>query len=73
MKLKTYKFKVLHFEASKDIMIKFKSQAVHIIRIKYWKASGRGNPPFLIPVLQKIAILGLKTKFSVIFPHTTVL
>ena len=50
-----------HFEASKDIMTKFKSQAFHIIRIKYWKASGSGNPPSLIPALQKIAILGLKT------------
>ena len=26
------------------------------------KASGSGNPPFLIPALRKIAILGLKTK-----------
>ena len=39
-------------------MIKFKSQAFHI---KYWKSSGSGNPPFLIPALRKIAILGLKT------------
>ena len=50
-----------HFEASKDIMTKFKPQALHIIKIKYCKASGSGNPPSLIPALRKIAILGLKT------------
>ena len=33
-------------------MTKFKSQALHIIRIKYWKSSGSGNPPSL----RKIAI-----------------
>ena len=58
MKLTISKFKV--FKANKDIMTKFKSQAVHIIKIIYWKASGSGNPPSLIPALQKIAILGLK-------------
>ena len=42
-------------------MIKFKSQALHIIKIKYWKVSWSGNPPSLIPTLWKIAILGLKT------------
>ena len=31
-----------HFEASEDIMTKFKSQALHIIRIKYWNAGGKG-------------------------------
>ena len=56
-----------HFEASEDIMTKFKSQALHIIRIKYWKSSGSGNPPSLIPALWKIAILGLKTKISILF------
>ena len=56
-----------HFEASEDIMTKFKSQALHTTRIKYWKASGSGNPPSFIPALQKIAILGLKTKFSILF------
>ena len=30
----------LNFEASEDIMTKFKSQGLHIIRIKYWNASG---------------------------------
>ena len=42
-------------------MAKFKSHALPFIKIKYWKASGNGNPPFLIPALQKIAILGQKT------------
>ena len=57
--------KTCYFEASKGIMTKFKSQAFHIIRIKYWKASGIGNPPSLNPVPQKI--LGLKMKFYVLF------
>ena len=62
MKLKTSNFKKsYHFEASKDIMTKFKSQAVH------WKASGSGNPSSFIPALLKMAILGLKTKFSILF------
>ena len=38
-------------------MAKFKSQALHIIRIEYWKASGSGNPPSLIPALWSIGIL----------------
>ena len=46
-----------HFEASEDIMTKFKSQAFHVIRIKYWKADGSGNPSFLIPALWNIGIL----------------
>ena len=29
-------------------MTKFKSQALQIMRIKYWNASGSGNPPLLI-------------------------
>ena len=51
-------------------MNKFKSQALHIIRIKSWKASGSVNPPSLIPALRKIAILGLKTSFSILFLHS---
>ena len=51
-------------------MTKFKSQALYIIRIKYWKASGIGNPPFLIPTFQKIATYVLKMKFYVLM-HTT--
>ena len=58
MKLKTSKFKKSwHFEASEAIMTKFKSQALHVIRIKYWKAGGTGNPPSLIPALWNIGIL----------------
>ena len=59
--------KTCYFEASEDIMTKFKSQALHIIRIKYWKASGSGNPPSLIPALRKIAIYVLKMEFSLLF------
>ena len=47
MKLKTSKFKVMAFWGQwryrGDIMTKFKSQAVHVIRIKYWKACGSCN------------------------------
>ena len=67
MKLKTSKFKVLDFEGRQDIMTKFKSQALYIIRIKYWKDSGSSNSPSLIPALRKITILGLKTIFSILF------
>ena len=49
--------KCWHFEASEDIMTKFKSQGLHIIRIKYWNASGSGFPPSLIPTLWNIGIL----------------
>ena len=52
--------KSLHFEASEDIITKFKSQGLYIIRIKYWNASGSGFPPFLIPALWKTAILHYK-------------
>ena len=38
-------------------MTKFKSQALHIIRIKYWNACGSGNPYSLIPTLWNIGIL----------------
>ena len=43
--------KTCYFEASEDIKTKFKSQALHIIRIKYWNAGVSGYPPFLIPAL----------------------
>ena len=46
-----------HFEVRKDIMTKFKSQALHVIRIRYWKAGGSGNLPSLIPALWNIGIL----------------
>ena len=64
--------KTCYFVVSEDIMTKFESQALHIIRIKHWKASGSGKPPFLIHVLRKIAIFGLKTKFYALFLHKTV-
>ena len=60
-------FKDLLFWSKWRYHIKFKSQALRIKRIKYWKASGSGNPPSFIPALRKIAILGLKTKFYVLF------
>ena len=41
-------------------MNKFKPQALHFIKIKYWNPSGSGNRPTLIPALRKIAILGVK-------------
>ena len=50
--LRTY-----HFEASEDIMTKFKSQALRVIRIKYWKACGSGNPSSFISALWNIGIL----------------
>ena len=50
--LKTY-----FFEASEAIITKSKSQALHIIRIKYWKVGGSGNPPSLIPAIWNVGIL----------------
>ena len=38
-------------------MTKFKSQALHIIKIKSCNAGGSGNPPSLIPALWNIGIL----------------
>ena len=46
-----------HFEASEDIITKFKSQGLYTIKIKYWNASGSGFPPSLIPALRNIGIL----------------
>ena len=58
MKLKTSKS--WHFEVSEDIMI-FRSQGLHIIRIKYWNASGCGSPTSLIPAhCSNIGILHYK-------------
>ena len=56
MKFKTSKFEIWHFEASQNIMTKFKSQGLHVRRIKYYKAGGRGNLPFLIPALWSILL-----------------
>ena len=46
-----------HFEASEDIMTKFRLQALHIQRIKYWNAGGSGSPPSFNPALLNIVIL----------------
>ena len=46
---KPLSLKCWHFEASEDIMTKFRSQGLHIIRIKYWNASGSGFPPSIPP------------------------
>ena len=46
-----------HFKSSEDIMTKFKSQALHIIRIKCCNDGGSGNPPSLIYALWRIGIL----------------
>jgi hypothetical protein len=46
-----------HFESSEDIMTKFESQALHVIRIQYLKAGGSDNPSFLIPAHWNIGIL----------------
>ena len=48
-------------------MTKFKLQALHTTRIKYWKTSGSGNPLSFLPALRKIAIYVLKMKFSILF------
>ena len=55
MKLKTTKFKVFTFEASEDIMTKFESQDLYIIKIKYGSTSGS----LLVTFLQKKTILEL--------------
>ena len=49
--------KCWHFEASKDILTKFKSQGLHIIRVKFLHASGSGSSPSFIPTLWNIGIL----------------
>ena len=61
-----------HFEASADILLKLaKSQALHIIIIKYFNTGGSGNPPSLISALwnisSKVFSLLHKTKFSTLF------
>ena len=62
MKLKTSKFKVLAFwrldllKPAKISWPNLNHKLYDIIRIKYWKASGSGKPPSLIPALRKIAI-----------------
>ena len=50
-------FKSWHFEVSEDIRTKFKSQALHIIRIRCGNATGSGNSFLLIPALWNISTL----------------
>ena len=64
--------KCWHFEASVDIMTKFKSQGLYIIRIKYWNASGSGSAPSLIPAHWNIGILLHKQAKRRTIMHTTV-
>ena len=61
-----------HFEASEDIMTKFKSQGLHNIRIKYWNASGSGSSPSHIPAHWNIGILLHKHAKRRTIMHTTV-
>ena len=63
--------KTCYFEASEDIITKFKSQVLHIIRIKYQKVGGSGNPPSLIAVLWNMGILLHKQAKRRIIMHTT--
>ena len=60
-----------HFEASEDIITKFKSQGLYTIKIEYWNASGSGFPPSLIPALRNIGILHhKKAKLSKHLQHS---
>ena len=52
--------------------LSFKSQGLHIIRIKYWNATGSGSPPSLNPSLWNIGILLHKQPKRRIIMHTTV-
>ena len=55
---KFMKFKVFAFSSQwRYHNYKFKPQALHIIRIKHWKACGSGNPPSFIPALWNNSIL----------------
>ena len=70
---KPLSLKCWHFEASEDIMTKFKSQGLYIIRIKYWNVSGSGLPPSLISPLRNIGILQYKqAELSKHFQHSVV-
>ena len=44
-------------KASEDTITNLKSQALHVIRMKYWKADESGNPPSFIRALWNIGIL----------------
>ena len=53
-------------------MTKFKWQGLHIIRIKYWNASGSGSTPSFIPTHWNIGILLDKQDKRRTIMHTTV-
>ena len=55
--MKPLSLKSWHFKTSEDIMMKFKSQALHTPRTKDCNAGGSGNPPFIIYTLWNIDIL----------------
>ena len=61
-----------HFQASEDIMAKFKSQGLHNARIKYWNAIGSGFTPLFIPAHWNIGILLHKQAKRRTIMHTTV-
>ena len=48
---KPLSWKYWHFEVSEDIMTRFKSQGLHIIKIECQNASGSSPCPSLIPTL----------------------
>ena len=67
------KFQVLAFW-SQDIMTKFTSQALHIIRIKSWKANGSDPPLSFIPAFWNIGNLLHKQATRVhVFPFLLIL
>ena len=66
--------KCWHFEASEDIMTKFRSQGLHILRIKYWNASGVASlPPSLNMEHYKQAKLRKHLQTSVWAAHLPIL
>ena len=60
-----------HLEAREDIMTKFKSQALHIKRIKYRKASGMATlPPSYLPSGKLLFMYETEIFYTIL--HTTV-
>ena len=62
-----------HFDAREDIITKFKSQVLYIIRIKHWNASGSSFTPSLIPAYWNIGILLHKQAKRRTIMNTTVI
>ena len=62
-----------HFEASEDIITKFKSQGLYTIKIKHWNTSKSDFPPSLIPTLQNIGILHHnKEQLRILLQHSVI-